>query len=165
MNPKRSKQDIDELMGMLEREHGIDLRRCPSAPYIPVTTTKHRRIDNLYPHYTNELFRKEQTVYLLAGHKVSNGWVNGAEYVYDDRVRQWNWEGADQAWKLARLVVEDHYTAACHEAYLQLYYKSLNIELVHILSGVNWSNGYPYMVYGFITHPVVAAESEASDDR
>ncbi len=75
--------------------------------------------------------------------------VDGLEYVYSDRLRQWyKSEEHDKAWEGAK---ELH--PLCTAAFIQEYMRRLMsnpaIELVHILAGVNVSNGFSYHVYGY----------------
>lgn len=120
---------------------------------VPMTTSSMVRISNLNPHYTDERYRHAQTVYLAAGCKLSQGhseYVQGAEYVYSDRLREWDWNKAEAARKAAREQYPDYDTAACLEAYLRLYYDKPHLALVHIMAGFNWATGYPYQVFGIL---------------
>lgn len=120
-------------------------------------TSKNQRIANLQPHYTNDLHKTAQTVFLLAGYTLKDGYgphVEGADYAYSDRIFQWNWDKAEATWKQAREAFPDAMdTAACREAWLRLYWDKPRLELVHIMAGFNLSNGYPYQVYGYIQEP------------
>lgn len=121
---------------------------------------KTQPINNLYPHYTNDYFKTPRTTYIADGRKTNrDGYVKGAEYNYNDRLRQWDYDKSDKAWEVAKTSGFDPYSAAFHEAYLKAYYGK-DLELVHILSSFNWSNGYPYIVYGVI----FKEESETDHD-
>ena len=92
------------------------------------------------PHYTDESFRHGKTVFGKVpatefGHA-------GLEYVYSDRLQQWDYDKAAQATEAAK--ASGHAPRSClwYEAYLSAYFgKPVTIE--HIVAGFNWSNGYP----------------------
>lgn len=67
------------------------------------------------------------------------------EYVYSDRLWQWDYDKAQLAHKSN---AEKPHTSEYYEKFLSLYY-DCPIKLHHIIIGVNQSNGYQYMVYGF----------------
>ncbi len=115
-----------------------------------VVNSKRQRIANLNPHYTNERFRKPQTVFLLRGRYPQDGYVPHAEYNYSDRIWQWDWDKCDKAREAVNAKGLDGNTAAWHEAWLRIVLDDSKLNLVHILAGVNLSNGYPYHVYGYI---------------
>lgn len=123
-----------------------------SALYAPQRDSQ-RPVDHLNPHYTNEYFKRAQTVYLAQGYTLKVGiteHVEGAGYDYSDRLRQWDYGKADAAWKAAReRFNDDMRTAEAHEFYLRLYFDAPNLALVHILAGYNLSTGHPYQVYGY----------------
>lgn len=96
-------------------------------------------------HYTDERFRKEQVVF--------GNPDNGLQWEYDDRLRQWDYEGHAAAWNNAKNTVPycPPRSASFYEAYLSAYYKC-KIDLRCIIVGVNRGNGYPYAIFGFISH-------------
>lgn len=111
---------------------------------------KEARINNLWPHYSNEQFKHPQTTYLAYGKRLGkNGYVKGAKYSYSDRIREWGYDKADKAWETAKKSSFEPYSAAFHEIYLKAYWGK-DLELVHILSSFNWATGYPYVIYGVI---------------
>ncbi len=124
---------------------------------IPIETDKSKKIDYRYmnPHYTDTRFNKAQTVFVASGHKTSRdnlGYdrVEGASYDYSDRIFQWfSDEDRDRAWEAAKQKVAEKESPAMIEEYLRALYKDPGLELLHILTGVNVSNGYPYRVYGY----------------
>jgi len=69
------------------------------------------------------------------------------EYVYDDRLREWDYAAHEKAREKANKTRTPH-TSEWYKKYLSSYYKE-PIELCHILIGVNVSNGYDYKVFGF----------------
>lgn len=105
----------------------------------------------MHPHYSNPRFAKPQTVYLAQGYKLgTNGGVKGAEYNYSDRLWQWDWNKAHDAWDAVKAQDFVNNSAAQHEAFLKLYYGK-DVVLAHIMAGYNVSSGYPYQVYGTIS--------------
>lgn len=122
---------------------------------VPIEHDKNARIWSLFPSYSNSAFRTDQTTFLAPGYKLVPGYypsVKGASYEYSDRLWQWDWDKADQANKQAR---EQHgdtntNTAVFCETFLRLYFDKPNLIVVHLISGVNRSNGYPYVVYGYL---------------
>lgn len=110
-------------------------------------------IDNLMPHYTNTRFNEAQTVWIADGYKIKRGYgdfVDGADYNYSDRIWQWNRSKADQVYKEIDASLHRHSPAYIQE-FLRRVFDNPNLVLVHVLAGVNLSNGYPYNVYGYIT--------------
>lgn len=109
------------------------------------TLNKNARL-NTSPHYTDERFDKEQTVYgQLAesphGHK-------HLEYVYSDRLWQWDYGKAKLSLEVANESEENPTSCKWYEVYLSAYLDK-EIEIDHILAGVNRSSGYPYCVLGY----------------
>jgi hypothetical protein len=109
----------------------------------------------LNPHYTDTRFRQEQSIFVASqkhlvehyGHDT----VSGAWYIYSDRLHGWypqdQLDSADQA---ARDSGAHPYSARYKEVFLKTLLDQPNLELVHIVAGVNRSNGYSYLVYGYI---------------
>lgn len=92
-----------------------------------------------FPHYSNPVWKEPQTVF---GRE-----ARGLEYVYDDRLMQWDWDAWNRGREAADQVATKR-TAAWWEACLSAYH-GYPVELVHAQAGVNWSNGFPYYVLGF----------------
>ena len=102
------------------------------------------------PNWSDERYEKAQTAFCsepdkLIKSKFDGYVIEGLNYDYSDRLREWDSKKSDQAWKDAK---GENYTAAKHESYL-CNYLSKDIELVHLIAGINHSNGYPYLVYGY----------------
>lgn len=109
----------------------------PSYP----TTFNKNSIINDNPHYSDEDFQnKEQTIF---GKEEEN-----LHYVYSDRLWQWDHKKSELATKIANKKERLH-TCAYYEIYLSEYYNK-PIEIKHIIAGVNRSNGYPYLAFGYI---------------
>lgn len=108
------------------------------------------------PHYTDRDFKEPQTVFLRPGYKTVKHFehfgvdsVDGCSYDYDDRIRGWyTHEEREAAWEAAK---EKHQlrTAAFIQEYLRILYKEPTLTIIHIVAGVNHSNGYPYNVFGY----------------
>lgn len=138
-----------ELWGRITRELNFVAR--VSGPTHAIQSKPNERIQHLRPHYTNELFKNAQTVYLAKGYSLSGEYVKGAAYNYSDRYRLWfSDELYTAAWAAAKVVDKDLSTAASIEAFLRHIHGDAELTLVHIMAGFNMSNGYDYQVYGFI---------------
>jgi hypothetical protein len=112
----------------IEREYAFSAAQSPSAILV----------DN--PHYTDSRFDKEQTIYGKA--------QKGLSYDYSDRLWQWDWDKAQNAWQSVKDANVNKHTQRGHEMYLSTYFDK-PIELRHIIAGINRSNGYSYLVYGY----------------
>jgi hypothetical protein len=121
---------------------------------VTVVRDRETPIRNLHPHYTNDVFKNAQTVYLARDMKtVSHGsWdgVKGATYNYSDRLMSWHYGKIDAAREAANETGHAKDSAAWLERYLQVL-TSDDIKLVHIMAGFNLSNGFDYQVYGYFT--------------
>lgn len=121
-----------------------------------VQTDKTRALDYgmLNPHYSDDRFRRAQTVFLAPGYKLTRPFgsdiVEEASYDYSDRLHQFHGDKNDEAWKAAEAKGLVKNSPALLEAYLQELFGDPNLQLVHLVTGVNVGNGYPYHVYGYI---------------
>jgi len=108
----------------------------------------------LNPHYTDDRFRQSQTVFLAPGYTTVRQYsvdvVEGVYYDYSDRLHQLHGEKCDEAQKAAEARGFTKNSPALLEAYLQELFGDPDLQLVHIIAGVNLGNGYPYRVYGYI---------------
>jgi hypothetical protein len=93
------------------------------------------------PHYSDPRFKKAQTVFGQETPDIR-------DYVYSDRLYQWDYSKATEATKVAKSSGQPLHTCAWYEVYLTEYFGK-PIEILHILAGVNCSNGYPYLVFGY----------------
>jgi hypothetical protein len=126
-----------------------------------VQTDPNKAIDGslLDPHYTNRQFDHDaQTVFLRQEYRTQHGLggdtVKGCSYDYSDRISGWfTHEKQEAAWEAAKRNFSETKSAAFIQEYLRILYEKPNLVLVHILSGVNRGNGYPYRVYGYIAEP------------
>lgn len=109
----------------------------------------------LNPHYSDERFRKSHTVFLAPGYRTVEQYgtemVEGISYDYSDRLQQWNTDKDYRAaWKAAADKGLEKDSAAYLQEFLRELFHDPELKLVHLISGVNAGNGYPYRVYGYI---------------
>jgi hypothetical protein len=107
------------------------------TPCVP--QDKNAVIENYSPHYTNKRFKDAQIVF---GEKVR---VDACEY--SDRLTQWDRKGSQKASEEA-----DKLYTRCTGAWVEKYLSEYNkkpVELKFVMAGFNWSNGYPYQVFGY----------------
>lgn len=112
---------------------------------------------DLWPHYTDRRFTERSggmTVFLAEGKKIhkehDTDFVEGASYEYSDRLAQWHGnDKCDEASQKAKAVAGSADSAQYYEEYLRALLNNPKLELVHIVSGVNRSNGWDYRVYGY----------------
>lgn len=109
------------------------------------------------PHYDRDFQNSTQAIFLAERFQKGTQWIPEASYEYSDRFS--NWFVADAitaAWAEANRGVEsrkfDKESAAYYESWLRSIYQDPDLELVHILVGLNASTGHPYRVYGFLSH-------------
>ena len=72
----------------------------------------------------------------------------GLHYDYSDRLFQWNPEKSEVASNEANNSGRVKGSAEWYEKYLSVYCEE-PVELKHVLAGVNLSDGYPYIVFGY----------------
>lgn len=111
----------------------------PPAP----ETDKDAMLRNTDPHYSDTRWNRPQTIY------GSNEGVT--QYNYSDRLG--GMPRHSLAWEKA---TQDHptdhpteRTAAFYEAYLRHLWEDESIQLLHIMAGVNLSNGFSYLIWGY----------------
>lgn len=119
----------------------VCFERRPRGPMIRPTWNLDAPLE-LNPHYTDARFVVEQSVYGES--------EPGLTYEYSDRLHEWDREKARRSWFIAGELVGDKGRSTARKVayYLTAYFGKL-IEVRHIVSGVNRSNGYAYNVYGF----------------
>jgi len=123
------------------------------TPGETANTISNEPLHNLNPHYTDGHYKTARTVWIASGYCTTGdyGTVEDAEYNYSDRIWQWDWNKADAAWNS----IGDTFTKrspAFLQEWLRGYFNNPKLELVHIMAGFNVSTGYPYQVFGYITH-------------
>ncbi|MEX2369231.1 MAG: hypothetical protein WD552_02480 [Candidatus Paceibacterota bacterium] len=133
----------------------MDITRATNTVTAMTDKTKKISSRDLDPHYTDKRFDNPQTIFLDPGFETEERFradvVKGAEYVYSDRLVQWHSiDKCNQALANAKAVEGEESTPKLYETYLQILMDKPNLRLIHIISGVNVGNGYPYRVYGYI---------------
>lgn len=121
--------------------------RAMNRPHVYATTDRRVPLET-YPHYSDERFSNGRARTVFG--RVPDGaeYIRGLEYVYDDRMRQWDYAKHERAWKEAETLALPNRSADLYEAYLSAYFGE-PVSLLHVLAGVNVSNGYPYVVFGY----------------
>lgn len=112
--------------------------------------------DLINPHYSDDRFEKDQTIFLVEGIELvetpfGTEEVNDAHYVYSDRLVQSAGmsrieAASDEAKKTAAPG-----TASYFEELLKATLEDPTIDLQHILAGVNRSNGFSYRIFGTVS--------------
>lgn len=124
-----------------------------------VTDEKEESIPSnlINPSSEDPRFLTPQTIFLAKGHAAidtfEGDYVTGASYNDSDRYICWfGTEELEAAWEQAKSAGHKKDSPALIEAFLRFIHKDPELELVHILTWVNRSNGYPAQSYGFISH-------------
>lgn len=126
--------------------HFLQSDPCPDCGADSMTTTDKRAQLKLHPHYSDGRFKKERTVF---GPEPKDRFGHeGLTYNYSDRLVQWDSSKHAAAWSKAQESRAPRDSALFLEVYLTAYY-SKPVEVVHVVAGVNHSNGYPYWVVGW----------------
>lgn len=128
-----------------------------SAPFKQKGTTRMDAVLESEPHYTDRRFREEQTVFCAEPDRLHNNCrldtliVEGCHYDYSDRLCEWDREKHKEAIGVANNSGYTRRTVNWYQAYLRHYYGK-PIDLIHIVAGLNHSNGWPYCVFGTRGH-------------
>lgn len=104
------------------------------------------------PHYTDEHFRSPQTVY---GHADASLF-----YIHSDRLWKSNYLKAKKATVIANASGAKPNTIRWHASFLSAYF-GYTVIIKHLLSGWNWNNGYPYIIFGCIILSEICSNSGA----
>jgi hypothetical protein len=114
----------------------------------------------LWPHYTNPAFNSGVGVYLHPAHETTLvgdlDLVDGARYLYGDRLPV-DYEKLHQAGEQVERELGTNESAHYFEAMLQRAMEDPELQLVHLITGVNRSDFSPYHVYGIMHDPTLAA--------
>lgn len=95
----------------------------------------------VYPSWTDSRFKEMQSVFGSEGKSL--------HYIYDDRMRQWDYNKDKLAGEEAsKKFLGDHCTARWFEAKLYAYLGK-QVSLEHVLVGLNENNGYPVLCFGY----------------
>jgi len=95
---------------------------------------------NVFPHYSDKRFKTAQDIF---GKETSD-----LNYEYSDRLVQRDYDLSRLAMEIADNSKHPKYSANYYEVYLTEYFGE-PVEVKNIKAGVNLSNGYPYLVFGF----------------
>lgn len=95
---------------------------------------------NTTPHYTDERYCQARSVFGKHEQDLS--------YNFSDQLWKQNYTKAKQAVYAADISGAKPKTARWYQTFLSNYF-DYEVELLHILSGWNWSTGYPYIVFGY----------------
>lgn len=98
-------------------------------------------IPNFSPHYTDKRFQHAQLIW-------GRDDAKDIHWNYSDRLSQWDYRKNQESWDKAKADGFKPGTARFYQAYLSNY-EGKPIELVGIMSGYNWGNGFPYQVFGY----------------
>lgn len=97
------------------------------------------------PHYTDDRFNREQTVF---GKPSKSPYGHGhLEYNYSDRLWQWDYDKSKRSSEIASASSAPLKSCLWYEAYLSAYF-SRPVTIEHIIAGVNHSNGFAYCIFG-----------------
>ena len=110
---------------------------------VPVSTEENGLIPR--PHYSDKNYKHVQLLYLKDGDQ--SHLLNGAvQWVYSDRVYQWDRSKADKAHTIA--LKDGSYPSVRYmRAFIREFYDG-KYECVVVAGGVNLSSGYEYFVFG-----------------
>jgi hypothetical protein len=92
-----------------------------------------------FMHYSDPEARGEPITVFGAAKK-------GLFYNYDDRLIGKEWDGG---WKIAQASKAKPDTARFFEIVLNHFHSTTDVDLQHVLLGVNRSNGFHYLVFGY----------------
>jgi len=108
-----------------------------------VTPTKgwNTAISNIAPHYTDQRFDS-------GDHTVWGKQTSDTHYDYSDRLWQWDYKKCQAAFEKAGESNAVRNSAKYYQIFLSEYFGK-EVELKHILAGVNRASGYPYQVFGY----------------
>jgi hypothetical protein len=129
----------------------------PTNAGIYIETDKKASLQNTYPNWMDDRFKEPRIIYLESEKYHPDNKTEKKNYGFDysDRLWEWDYKKSETAWEKAKLDFKElenrNKTAEFYERYLQYYFDDPELTLHCILSGVNVSNGYPYLVYGY-TH-------------
>jgi len=128
--------------------------------------------DRLHPHYTDRRFTDVAfgavTVFVAEGQRtaltsIGTQEVEGAHYNYSDRLWSQYHDAMPAASARAKAAVGNTDSPRYFEELLRDLMQNPNLQLVHILTGVNRGNGYDYQVFGHIDQSETRPEVELGD--
>ena len=110
-----------------------------------------------FAHYSNPYYKVPRTEYCSEPDKIEidefGYYVHpDCHYDYSDRLVEWDRDLSNRAIKAANDSGKPKNTPAWIEEYLSYYY-GRQVDLVHVLQGVDMSNGYSYCIFGIRRQP------------
>lgn len=107
-----------------------------------------------YAHYSDFRYKHPRTDFCADMNKLYKddfGYDRYQEchYDYSDRIWEWDREKAEQAVVVANASGKQKDSPAWSEEFLSHFY-GYPVEIVHIMQGINHSNGHSYAVFGTI---------------
>jgi hypothetical protein len=135
-------------------------------PSFPFCQTGDAPISYLDPHYSDRQFRDPRSVWAKDKSKLARGEFGcdaynepGIYYDYSDRLEEWHsYEKITAARKAAEAAGYQPRTAPYLEAFIRALLDAPNLEILHIVAGVNHSNGYSYLIYGYRSNTLVVGD-------
>lgn len=116
--------------------------------HLPTLTDKECELDT-FAHYSNPSFADGQTETIFGSLEEARKRKGGVFYVYSDRLLEWDFSKYNQAFNAADSNTElTKFSCAYYECMLSRY-EGHKVTIHHILKGVNMSNGFPYLIFGF----------------
>lgn len=115
-----------------------------------------------YPSWTDERFSGGGMQTVFGRVRPGQEFIKGLRYDYDDRLREWDYAKHRAAWGQATALELPHRSAEFYEAYLSAYYGE-PVNLRHVIAGVNFATGYPYVVFGYEKRSASASKPGAVD--
>lgn len=120
----------------------------------PYIESNSRAKINVNPHYSDPAFSEPKTTYLASsfclkrtGEGLDGQGVEGLSYVYSDRLAQWDHTKFQASAEVATRSGAPDNSADWFSAFMS-HYNGKDIEVLHVIAGVNVSNGYPFYVLG-----------------
>ena len=111
----------------------------------PTTFDKNKPLKT-QPNYADTKFKKPQTIF---GDKPKSDFGHSyLHYDYSDRLWQWDYDKAEFSTDVANKSNATPKTCLWFEAYLSSYFEK-TVKIEHIIAGVNHSNGFSYLVFGY----------------
>lgn len=134
------KAEFERLNAMLDSEDRRERRKAEGAAYC-AEQSRTAPLRDLMPHYSDNRFRDEQTIF---------GAADGQELSYDYSDRLFQWYGNEKM-----LAASDAATRAGHAKHSADWFSAwvshahgYQVQVLHVVAGVNRGNGYPYFVLG-----------------
>lgn len=130
--------------------------------HLPTLTDKECELDT-FAHYSNPSFADGQTETIFGSLEEARK-HKGVFYVYSDRLLEWDFNKYNSAFNAADANTElTKFSCAYYECVLS-HYEGQRVAIHHILKGVNVSNGFPYLIFGFTRNNEESANEQKSQE-